>query len=750
MPPLPSIQELSTIIHKCRRSRVPSHALWLHSSLHSLRLDTHNTLGNYLILTLVEIGDLIRARYVFDHISKPNEHSWNFLITGYMKYDNDPKKSLDLYDEESMRNMDVPFQNLETTFRPSGHSFVMLLKACGELNDLDKACQIHAHMARNGIFSQTDVCVDSALVHTYAKCGSLVKAKDVFDSIIVKNLVLYTALISGCVEHGYFDDAICYYDDMQRCDGISSDGVTYVCILKACGHLKSIERGDDIYIEIVKKGFEGDELVGNTLVDMYAKCGLLERAQEVFDVLPVFTVVSWTALIAGYADHGRGEEALYHFENMKCEGNIPPDDATLVCALKACGCIETLNEGQNVHTEIVEKGLEKDAIIGGSLVDMYAKCGSLLEAHAISKNLIARNMFTWTALISGYVESGYGAEALDCFETMEGEGVCPDVATFICSLKACSSIKAVEKGRKMHNEISKKGFESDPVVGNALIDMYTKCGFLIEAQSVVDKLPMRTISSWNTLISAYTEHGCSNEALECYEQMQCLGIPLDVVTFACILKACSAIASIDKGREIHDNILTRGFDQDLFLGNTLVDLYAKSGAFIEAQHIFNTLSVRDVVSWNSLISVHAQVGESEIVFHTFDRMVGEGKKPNLVTFLSVLNVCNHGGLVNKGQMYFEAMHKAYNLNPTLEHYTCMIDLLGRAGHIGDAISVITNMPYHPTIGVWLSVLAACRKWGDIELGVQAFDNALMLDENDTALYVCMSNIYMDADVDDRG
>lgn len=555
----------------------------------------------------------------------------------------------------------------------------------------------------------------------------------------------WVALIHGHIERRDFRGALTLYQTLRQHDTVLLlPGSTYVALLKACIKLKDVEQGRSIHAHVSNQGLlRKDAYVGCSLVDMYAKCGALINAQQVFDVLPVRSVVSWTALITAYITNEDGEKALECFEQMQREG-LSSDAITYACSLKACSSIKSIDKGRQIYCNLTKKGLEKDSAIGSTLVDMHAKCKSIAEAQKVFNMLPSRNVIAWTALISGYTDHGHGKEALDCFRQMRQEGVYPDAVTYICSLRACGLIKASQSGQALHAEISRKGLEDNLLVGSTLVDMYAKCGLLSKARAVFDKLPVQDVVLWTTLMDGYAEHGSGEEALSFFEQMHRQRISPTMGTFVCGLKACSNIGSPFKGQELHCEITQKGFERELLVGNTLVDVYAKCGLLPDARHVLDKLPIRDVITWTALITGYAQRGETESMFFTFERMVGDGTKPNLTTFISLLNACNHAGLLEKALTYFEAMCNEYGLIPTLDHYACMIDLLSRAGHTGKVLAMIKKMPFQPGIIVWHIVLGACKKWGNVVLGRHAFENAVRLDEKDASAYITMYNIYASA------
>ena len=513
-----------------------------------------------------------------------------------------------------------------------------------------------------------------------------------------------------------------------------------------------MEKGGEIHSEIERQGLiETNLVISNTLIDMYSKCGLLAKAQGVFDLLPVRDVISWTSLIAGYAGIGDGQYAIHLFEKMKIEG-ISPNAITYVCLLSACGSIGAVTKGQEICHEIDRQGLlERDHLLGNAIVDMYAKCGLLKAAQEVFNKLPYRDIVSWTSLMAGYLEYGYSEKVFECYKQMHLERISSDAVTTLYILKACVNIQDSNKGREIHSEIACKGLlECDIAIGVALIDMYGKCGLIPEAEDVFDKLLMRDTVAWNALLASYVEHQRCEDVFKCLESMQIDGVVQDSVTFVCILKACAISGAAHIGQEIHRQI-EKGelLERDSVICNALLDMYIKCGLLGEAREVFENLSFRNVVTYTALITGYSQLGESGIVFDFLDRMIIEGIKPNSVTFISILGVCCHEGLVEKGEVLFHAMCEIHRINPSPQHLTCMVDLLGRAGQLEKAVELIKKMLFLVDDSVWHSVLAACQRWGNVELGRQAFEYAMGLDIGDVAAYVSLSNLYADVDIEDR-
>jgi pentatricopeptide repeat protein len=243
------------------------------------------------------------------------------------------------------------------------------------------------------------------------------------------------------------------------------------------------------------------------------------------------------------------------------------------------------------------------------------------------------------------------------------------------------------------------------------------------------------------MISACAQHGLGKEAISLFWQMEQEGVKPDKVTFNTVLNACASLAALDKGRQVHACIIEAGFERDVFVGNALVDMYSKAGSLEDARQAFDNISLRDVVSWSTMILAYAQHGHGQEALQLFEQMQEEGVKPDLITFMGVLSACSNVGLVDEGQRYFQSMSRDHALTPTVEHYGCMVDILGRAGCIKEVQQVILEMPVQPDSALWGSLLAACKLQGNVEVGEWAAENRLKLEPQNAGTYILLSNIY---------
>lgn len=526
--------------------------------------------------------------------------------------------------------------------------------------------------------------------------------------------------------------------DQGRRLGTEVDSSAIISILRWCIESKNVLEGRRVHDLIVNKGLERDTFLGNLLMEMYAKSGAVKHARFVFDKIHKRNVFSWTIMIAAYAQVGCDIEALKLYKQME-QGGEAPNKFTFSTILGACSSLKDLEEGKMVHTSAAESGHESDVVVANALVNMYSKCESLMDSGRVFEKMCKPDVVSWTAMIAAYAQNGRGREALQLYSQMERDGIEPNRVTFMSALAACGILGAIDQGKTIHHSVVYNGFVSDVVVSTALIDMFGKCGSCEDARRVFDKLSTRDIISWNAMITAYVQHRHSESALQLYRAMQWEGVEPNEVTFLSVLSACSSLADLAKGNTIHASIANREIMSDL-LAIALVNMYGKCGSLEDAWMVFNIICRHDVVSWTAMIAAYAQNGYGPEALQLFMQMEQEGVKPNEITFINVLSACSHSGLLEDGHRHFISMNEDHGIKPTVEHYACMVDLLGRAGLLHEAEIFINEMPLQADIVLWRSLLGACSVHGDVEHGRHAAEQSFNLDKDSDAPYVLLSNI----------
>ncbi|KAI5060749.1 hypothetical protein GOP47_0025169 [Adiantum capillus-veneris] len=730
----------------CAGKKFAKLAQQIHMKVVQEDLDMDPFIINSLVGAYSKCGLLPEARKVFQSLLIPSVVSWTALMTGYAEYG---------VGEDVLQSLN---QMLLEGMCPNAFTVACGLRTFANVGALERGQHMHSVIAVVNEF-QNDLFVGNALVDMYAKCGKLDAALKAFNMLKARDVVTWTTLIAGFVDHGLGEKAADHLEEMQA-QGVAMNAVTLSSSLKACATMGIPEKGRILHSKIVKKGFELDQVVGNALVDMYGKFGLLLEAQQAFEHLPWRTSISWNILIAGYSEQGLDKEALFVLRRFFLEGGCV-DATSYISSLKACGNSEDLSMGCLLHCIIVQDGHDTDSFIGNSLVDMYAKCHASIEAINVFTHLPSRSVIAWTACISVYLDQGLVKEALIAFENMQVEGISPDEVAYVFGLQACGIIGALGRGRVLHSQIVKHGFESVLAVCNTLIHMYDKSHSLLDAYHLFVQLPSRTSASWSALIAGYAENDLCGEALMLLEQMEQEGLCPNAAAFASTLRACGTLGMADKGQELHAEIVEKGLTLEMsvesgedakraasvvVIGNGLIDMYAKCKDLVSAQHVFDTMPKLSLETWNVLMVGYTRIGEDELVFNLFCRLKAERISMNGITFLSLLTACSHAGLIEKGERCYLSMSKEFGIGFTIDHHNCLIDLLGRAGQLSYAIKLLEEMPSQPNMSSWNTVLAACRKWGNVELARRALECAMRLDENHAAAFIAMYNIYANANM----
>jgi pentatricopeptide repeat protein len=376
---------------------------------------------------------------------------------------------------------------------------------------------------------------------------------------------------------------------------------------------------------------------------------------------------------------------------------------------------------------------------------MYSSCG----LTDLSKRVFDTapygtcDIVSWNSMVSGYLDNNLLEEALLVFTKMVNGLVQIDEISPINALIACAKLGLGKVGKQIHTLIVVNGFDLNCYLGSALVSMYAQCGFTNDAHVVFDRMPDRNVVCWGALIAGYVRFGKYREAMELFRQMQLASVKPDDATMATIISLCAHVGAVNQGRHIHAYCDILGLSRVLTVQNALIDMYSKCGDIKEGYKVFSELTTRDVFSWTSMISGMAMNGCCTEALHLFEQMEREGEvKPNEVTLLGVLSACSHGGFVQKGYFHFDRMYKIYNLRPKIEHFGCMVDLLGRAKLIKEAYEFIENMPILPDTVIWRALLFACWSSREIKMAKYVADKIVELDSNSNiGVRVMLSNVY---------
>ncbi|XP_026439282.1 putative pentatricopeptide repeat-containing protein At3g23330 [Papaver somniferum] len=371
------------------------------------------------------------------------------------------------------------------------------------------------------------------------------------------------------------------------------------------------------------------------------------------------------------------------------------------------------------------------------------KCGLVSVAGQVFDAMPEKNVFSWNAVISGYSDNGLGEEGIVQFKRMQRNGFVADLVTMMSLTASCIGIEWPQLGGMIRSFIIRSGFDNCLLVKTALLEMYVKLKCIEDAYRVFsEEMPVKDVVTWTLMLSGFSDAGFGNKAMDIFDQMIKIDeISLDSVALLGMISGCSKSGAMHQGRRVHAFTIKVGFEDDIFVGSAIIDMYSNCGNLDSAKLYFEGLKERDVVCWNCMIAGLGMNGYSADAVCLFFQMKRSGIEPNESTYVSVLCACTHAGMVNPGLVIFNQLIKEWNMEPNLQHYSCIVDLLGRAGRLDEAYSIVNNMPLKPDAGVYGALLGACSIHRNVELGLKISRKLFELNPNDVGYYVLLSNMY---------
>lgn len=460
-----------------------------------------------------------------------------------------------------------------------------------------------------------------------------------------------------------------------------------------------------IHGNLVVSGIDSHGL--QPLRDLLLSCiasfrGSMDYARRLFDGIPSPDLFMHNAMVRGYAHASASGAAFAIYRRMEA-ARLRPDGFTFCYLLRACcSGVPGSRAGYQVHAVVVKLGFLVDVFVRNALINMHAKCGDLGIASALLDEAGEQDVVAWSAVMVGYAARGDMNMARQMFDA--------------CRVK-------------------------DMVCWNMMLGAYAKHGEMDKARELFDRVPEKDVVSWNTIITGYAAKGLLEQALEVFDEMKGSGWMPNDATVVSLLSCCGNRGSLEVGRMIHSLLLEDRSPVSIVTGNALVSMYAKCGDVKTAMEVFNRMKERDVWTWNSIIGGLALHGQAEKSVQFFNKMLGERIHPNDISFLCVLGACSHAGLVEDGQRYFSMMKDSYGIEPNVRHYSCMVDMLGRAGLLDEAFAVVISMRCEPSTVVWRTLLGACKIHGNVALGKLAQERLLNLSGDASGDYVLLSGIY---------
>ncbi|XP_021845477.1 pentatricopeptide repeat-containing protein At2g27610 [Spinacia oleracea] len=685
--------------------------------LHGIAYDPQIPIGDHQS----QLGH--NAHQLFDEMSESNVVTYNHLLFEYSR-SNKNVEALNLF-----------FEMHRLGLVNNGSSLSCALKVSGVSNNRIVGKQLHCHCIKSGL--GVDVSVGTSLVDMHMKFDNVKDGKRVFDEMEVKNVVTWTSLLSGYVQHGSVEQALEVFTRMGK-EGIRPNPFTYAAVFGALSDYDMIVKGSQVHAEVIKSGFEYFNPVANSLINMYAKSGMVREARDIFAIMESKDVVSWNGMIAGLVTNGLDKEALELFQQMRCEG-IQLTRLIFATVIKACASIKESSFTRQLQCRVIKSGYDFDLNIRTALMVAYSKCGDMDGSFKMFKTMQqSQNVISWTAMISGYLQNGGKEKAAHIFLDMNRMGIRPNDFTYSAILTAHSCVSPYQ----IHALVVKTRYMSSPNVGTSLLDAYIKTGNVVEAAKVFENISQKDIVAWSAMLAGYAQVGDTEGAINVFRQLSEEGNYPNEYTFSSVINSCAAPeAAVEQGKQLHAFSIKYAYNNYLCVSSALVTMYSKKGNIDSASKLFKRQGKRDLVSWNSMISGYAQHGYAHKALEVFDEMQRENIGMDGITFVGVISACTHAGLSEEGQKYFDEMVKEHHVYPSMEHYACMVDLYSRAGMLEKAMNFITQMPFPAGATVWRSLLGACHVRRNAEVGKVAAENLISIEPKDSSAYVLLSNIY---------
>ncbi|TKY62060.1 Pentatricopeptide repeat-containing protein [Spatholobus suberectus] len=656
-----------------------------------------------------------------------------------------------------------------THYLPESHSLLHALHVSSRSGDTHLAKTVHATLLKH----DEDTHLSNALISSYLKLGLFPHALRVFLSLPSPNVVSYTALISALSKSRRERHALALFLRMTR-SHVPPNEYTYVAVLTACARILHSHLGLQVHAAALKTAHFDSTFVANALASLYAKCESFQAALKLFNQTRHRDIASWNTVISAAVQESLYDTAFRLFRDMQATDAFRVDDFTLSILLTACA---SLMEGQQVHAHAIKLGLETDLNVGNGLIGFYSKCGILDEVEWLFEGMRVRDVVTWTemvtaymefglvdlalkvfdempeknsvsynAVLSGFCQNGEGLEALELFIKMVEEGLELTDFSLTSGVDACGLLGDYKVSKQVHGFAVKFGFGSNGCVEAALLDMYTRCGRMVDAEKMFLRWELEEFSSvaWTSMICGYARNGRMEEAISLFHVGRSDGkLRMDEVAAASVLGLCGTVGHLDMGKQIHCHVVKCGLQSNMEVGNALVSMYFKCGNVDDAMRMFNDMPCTDVVSWNTLISGNLMLRQGDRALEVWVKMREEGIKPDQITFVLIISAYRqtNSNLVDDCRSLFDSMRAVYQIEPTSEHYASFISVLGRWGLLQEALQTINKMPFQPSALVWRSLLDGCRLHKNTMIGKWAAQNILSLEPKDPSTFILVSNLY---------
>ncbi|XP_064935380.1 pentatricopeptide repeat-containing protein At2g03380, mitochondrial-like isoform X2 [Musa acuminata AAA Group] len=577
-------------------------------------------------------------------------------------------------------------------------TFPFVIKACSAVSGFRAEKEVHCVVLKSGYGGH--LVVQTALLHMYAKTGRMEWSRKVFDDMSGRDLISWNALISGYSSNGLDREAFEAFRQMQA-DGLKPNSSTFLGVIPLCRSLGPPMAGDLMHGLALKCGAFSDKALVPTLISMYAGWEDLTAARLLFDLLPSKDLVVWNAMISGYSQNGKWDEAIEVFQLMH-HSDARPDIVTLVSILSSCSNLCTIDCGKCIHAIGIKHGISDQSSVVAALVSMYAKHGEIDSAEDLFHTTPEKSLLLWNPMISGYLSNGLWDMVLGAFHNMQLEGVLPDDISMINVISGCTMAKDLCRGKSAHAYSIRKGFISNIRVMNALLSLYCDCNQFSTSLELFHRMQVRSVISWNTLISGWGKIGDIQSLVASFRSMCQEGVKFDMVTVISILSSFCSVEDAASGLSFHALTIKNGCNLDLSVANALISMYMNFGDTEAGNLLFNGLSSRSIITWNALMTGYRNTNLFAEVMILFNQLRMDGQKPNSVTLLNVLPAC-------ESQLHGSAIRRGFESHTSISN--CLMYMFARCGSIPTARKVFDGLEEKDSIS-WSVMINGYGMHGD--------------------------------------
>lgn len=619
-----------------------------------------------------------------------------------------------------------------------------LISLCNSKSFKEGLC-IHSPIIKLGL--QDNLYLNNNLLSLYGKCFGVDNARHFFDEMPQKDVVSWTGILTAYVKYRKHYEALELFYSMMI-SGQYPNEFTLSSVLKSCSAFGDFNYGTRVQAYVIKHGFQSNPISSSALIDLYSKWGFTDEAFKLFACMENGDTVSWTAMISLFVKERKWSQALQFYVHM-LEAGVHPNEFTFVKFL-AASCFLGLSYGRLVHGHMIVWGVKMNVVLKTALVDMYSRCRRMEDAIKVSNLTPEYDVLLWTTIISGFTQNLKFREAVAAFQDMEVCGVAPNNFTYSSILGACSSILSLDLGRQIHLRVIMAGLEDDVSVGNALVDMYMKCSNVIEnGLRAFRAITSPNVISWTSLIAGFVEHGFHRQAFQLFTEMQASGVQPNSFTLSSILRACSTVEFASQLLKIHGYVIKTEADNDIVIGNALVNAYAGLGLAGDAWQVISMMSHRDATTYTSLATRMNQTGHHEVALNIISHMFNDNVKMDGFSLASFIAASASLAAVEIGkQLHCHSMKSG--LVTWISVSNSLVDFYGKSGSLSDARIAFKEIT-EPDVVSWNALISGLASNGQISSALSAFDDMRLAGVNpDWVTYLLVLSVCSQAGLVDLG